>query len=870
MGSSIYWRLCAAVLVLAGTIAMWPEAETPRKPGKSPADGDDWAVRLTYPTFQFDGRWIAAARLQDQAIERGLPAGVVERAAKGLGFDGILPDDRFVSLGPKPLESGSSNYGGRVNVIISDPSDDSVAYFGSDGGGVWKTTNCCDSNTTWFPTTDDPSLNSIAIGDMTMDPADPNILYAGTGDLRYGSFSFGSAGLLKTTNGGASWEILGEDVFNAVYDQPAGNFPQYQAIGKVVVDPRDSDNVIVGTKTGLYLSYDAGQNWDGPCYTNGFSDQRQDTTGLLAIDRTTHTELVVAIGTRGHNTTVQPDLTESGANGIYYGTLPVSGCPMDFSLSSRSDNGWPGGTGGGVGFPNNPLGRIDIAMAPSDNDVIYAEVASPSTRGLLGVWRTTDGGVTWQQRATASDLLGCFGDWGQNWYDQGLSVDPLDSDTVYMSTVDLFRSDNGGDTFTNVTCGYAGGPGTGDFVHVDHHSRAYVDGDPSRILIGSDGGIYYSDNADAPSATQVEFTQLTESLSTIEFYSGDISQEFAFRHDGAAAGGAQDNGSSVATFQGERSAVGWTHVFGGDGIYARIEPKQGNRWYVESQRGNMAVSTNGPFGPYNGSNWPWESDSVLPFLFAFEIHKHDCPNATCDQMLAATNRVFETITGGLNGSSWYPNSPDLSKGVLADRSYINQLSHAIPDPSIAIAGTNDGNVQVGFGMGQGVANSATWVDLTDGNLDLPNRPIMDVVSHGTRTDVFYAAVGGFDANTPTTPGHIYEVECDDAFCTTFTWRNKSGNLPDIPANSVMVNPNMPGQVFAGTDWGLYFTNDVSATEPVWQKFTAGLPSVMIWDMAIDRGATTLALFTRGRGAYAVQLAGAIDQLFADGFGTTTR
>ena len=533
MGSPWYLRLVVVVL-LVGAAAPFLEQPEPRKPGKSPSEGDDWAIRLTYPTFQFDARWLTDAQLEDEAIVRSIPAGAQHRDAHRGGVLGntILPTDRFQSLGPEPLNNGGDRNGGRVNVIVSDPLDPAVAYFGSDGGGVWKTTNCCDEDTTWTPTTDNPLLNSIAIGDLVMDPADNQTLYAGTGDLRYGSFSFGSSGVLKTTDGGATWEVKGADVFDAVYDQPAGVFPQYQAIGKVVIDPRDSNNVIVGTKTGIYFSYDAGENWDGPCYTNGFSSQRQDTTGLLALDRGTYTELVVAIGTRGHNTAVQPDLDQSGANGIYYGTLPVSGCPVDFSLSSRPDNGWPTGTGAGVGFPANPLGRIDIGVAPSDPDTIYAQVASPQTFGQLGVWRTTDGGATWEQRSNVNGLTGCFGDWGQNWYDQGVSVHPTDPDTLYISTVDLFRSTNGGSTFTNVTCGYAGGPGTGDYVHVDHHARTYVNDDPDRLLIGNDGGVYYSGNADAASATQVEFTQLNDSLSTIEFYSGDITQEFAFRHEG--------------------------------------------------------------------------------------------------------------------------------------------------------------------------------------------------------------------------------------------------------------------------------------------------------------------------------------------------
>jgi hypothetical protein len=219
--------------------------------------------------------------------------------------------------------------------------------------------------------------------------------------------------------------------------------------------------------------------------------------------------------------------------------------------------------------------------------------------------------------------------------------------------------------------------------------------------------------------------------------------------------------------------------------------------------------------------------------------------------------VWETITGAAadvpTGPTWYVNSPDLTKGTLADRSYINQLAFEPADQTTVIVGTNDGNVQIGHGLGTG-ANQSTWVNVTDNNLVLPNRPILDVAFDATTTaaPIGYAAVGGFNANTPATPGHVFRVVCT-ANCASFTWSNKTGNLPDIPVDSIIANPKFPQQVFAGTDWGLYFTNDITAVSPAWYRFDSGLPHAMIWDMQIDRGATTLSVWTRSRGAYAYPL-----------------
>ena len=164
-----------------------------------PVRGDYWATRYSYPTFQYQQNWLAQARKEHQKVAQRTPAGIHRQLADLKG----MKTDAFVALGPKPL-IGSSNFSGRVNVIVSHPTDPSMAWAGVDGGGVWKTTTCCDANTQWKVVTDQAEINGAAIGDLHLDPNDPDIIYAGTGDLRYGSYSFGSAGLLRSSDGGTS------------------------------------------------------------------------------------------------------------------------------------------------------------------------------------------------------------------------------------------------------------------------------------------------------------------------------------------------------------------------------------------------------------------------------------------------------------------------------------------------------------------------------------------------------------------------------------------------------------------------------------------------------------------------------------------
>ncbi|HEY6043088.1 MAG TPA: hypothetical protein VIX58_13245 [Anaerolineae bacterium] len=828
-----------------------------------------WAARVTYPTGQFDRHWLLDSAQQDQAVPIGVPGG---RRTYQPRLDSALTlnQNAFTALGPKPLDTSAcqspcykfGHVSGRVNAIAIDPVSPTIAYFGSVGGGVWKTANCCSASTTWTPVTDDPLLATIAIDDLSIDPGNHNIVYAATGDLNFGSFSLGSAGLLKSTNQGATWSLLGADVFAGGYPEPAGSFPQYQAIGKVRVDPQNSNNVIAGTKTGLYFSYDGGANWTGPCLTNSYTSQRQDTTGLLTRVVSNTTVIYAAVGARGFSTTVQYNLGNNGANGIYSTTMTTSGCPSTWNLLTSNDNGWPANTATGTPFSlgGNTLGRIDIALAPSNPNVMYAQVqaiASQGTCGVgcqLGLWGTTNGGITWTLRSTASALGGCGFDYNQNWYDQGLAVDPNNPDVLFMDTYDIWKSTNGGSTLTDITCGYA--PPYSHVVHVDQHALAFLPGSSTMLLTGSDGGIYLTTNANNATPT---FTQLNDSVNTIEFYSGDISANFATSSTVTIAGGAQDNGSSTHQWSGTSpTAITWTMQYGGDGFYSRIEPKQGLRYYAELPNGSLLVSTSGPGGPYSNFTPGWSADTTS-FIFPFEIDKFNCPGTTCNHLIGGSNRVWESITGGTTSGAWYANSPNLTKGTLGNRSFINQLAYATLTNTVAIAGTNDGNVWYGLNLGQGLANTATWVNVTGGNGVLPNRPILDVAIDPSNSLVGYAGVGGFDQNTPGTPGHVFQVSCA-ANCASFNWTNKTGNLPNIPVDSIIVNPHYPQQVFAGTDWGLYFTDNINVANPFWSRFQAGLPHAMIWDMAIDRGATTLAVFTRSRGAYVWPLStGAIGQ-----------
>ncbi|MGH8171512.1 MAG: WD40/YVTN/BNR-like repeat-containing protein, partial [Rhodanobacteraceae bacterium] len=232
MSKRIVWLAAASLTVLvSATAGYWKYNDSKKalffqsneneeeEQGRPPVDGDYWAIRLAYAgdphNLRFEPRWFLAAAEQEKKIAAGVPAGV-KNYRKPAGTTLGLDPNAFTLLGPNPLAGegfGAGNNAGRTNVVLSDPDDPTIAYLGSDGGGVWKTTNCCTASTTWTVKTDFPEISSMAIGDLTVDPNNHNVLYAGTGDLRFGSFSFGAAGVLKSTDKGESWVVLGADVF---------------------------------------------------------------------------------------------------------------------------------------------------------------------------------------------------------------------------------------------------------------------------------------------------------------------------------------------------------------------------------------------------------------------------------------------------------------------------------------------------------------------------------------------------------------------------------------------------------------------------------------------------------------------------------
>ena len=231
----------------------------------------------------------------------------------------------------------------------------------------------------------------------------------------------------------------------------------------------------------------------------------------------------------------------------------------------------------------------------------------------------------------------CGFDYPQNWYDQGLAVDPNNADRLFVDTYDIWFATRTGSTFTDLTCGYSGT--SGRVVHVDQHALEFVSGSSSMLLAGSDGGAYSTLNADV-APTMPTWINMVGGLNTIEFYSGDISGNFATEVNVSASGGSQDNGPSVVGFEEYPTGPAqWQMTIGGDGFYARIDPVgsgagESRRYFAGNNSGGMSrcvtTATNNCRGGgtgYASVRGNWSSDTQS-FIMPFDLFHGGDPNGS--------------------------------------------------------------------------------------------------------------------------------------------------------------------------------------------------------------------------------------------------
>jgi hypothetical protein len=774
-------------------------------------------------------RWFAAEK-QMRSMRRHYPPLGKRGGAKGL--------PQWEWLGP-------ANVTGRTRTLEFDPRDSNVMYAGGVSGGVWKST---DAGASWQPLSDDAA--NLNIGALAIDPQRPDTLYAGTGELYRDSgmpwSPMSGAGILKSVDGGVSWSAL-----------LATQTADFRYVSDIVFSPHDSSRLYAATNSGIWRSRDGGASFERLLRpATGADIARYEGCTDLAIRSDTEQDWLLATCA-----------SRSVADRYWLpGTVTPAACagPCPAAVFLNTDAGNAGQWQTVLSEAGQGRTQMDIHRA--DQNIVYAVAASiapgPDRNGdgtgdyenaLHALWRSADGGRTWEARLRNStpDLMsaslfqfhfavnptlcgqpGPADFYGAGWYNNAIAADPLDADTVWVGGMTLFRSSDGGRSFGLASYYYAPDD---SYVHPDQHRIRFhpgFDGAANqRIYSTHDGGISTSDNARAPVGTglaalceappgqRVRWRDVSRGMGTTQFYAG------AVYPDGRNyLGGTQDNGTWLGGDAGGPYA--WRHIYGGDGGFAAVNPDNTSVLYATAQYISLGKSVDGGFNfddAVQGLN-----DQTL-FIMPYLID----PNAS-QRLFAGGTRLWRSDNAA---GLWRPVSARLGDGGFGSRV-----------SAIAVASGNSNRILVGnrqgiWRSGAALASTGTtaWAQV------LPREGWVSRLAFDPNdSNVAYATYSTF--------GGVHVWKSADAGAN---WQPLDGEgegaLPDVPVHAIVVNPRNSRELYIGTDLGLFVSLDGGAH---WAVENSGYANVITEDLKLvaPPGAPAqLFAFTYGRGVWRVAL-----------------
>jgi len=421
---------------------------------------------------------------------------------------------------------------------------------------------------------------------------------------------------------------------------------------------------------------------------------------------------------------------------------------------------------------------------------------------FLGIYKTTNGGLSWYQ-TNDNSIYGMNSRFG--WYFGQVRVDPENPNRAFALGVDLVRTENGGESWETIA-GYF----NTDEIHVDHHALEF-DPNTNRMFVGNDGGLYSTENY-GNSWNHINNIPLTQ------FYAIEVDYQLPQR----IYGGTQDN-NTIRTLSG--ALDDWHAILGGDGFYTLVNPTNSDIIFAEYQWGYVYRSTNGgDWMDYVGYNWEndrnnWSSPLVM-----------DPQNPTT--LYFGSYRVWKTID---NGNNWNAISEDLTLGDDGSSYHtISTLAVSPHNSALVLAGTDDGRVHLKTG------NFSGWADISAG---LPNRWITRVAFDPFEESTIYVTLSGFRWEDPLP--HIFRSEDLGA-----SWINISSNLPELPVNCIVLDTQLEGHIYIGTDSGIFFTSNGGSS---WQSYSLNLPNIPIMDIKIHQPTRKLIAGTYGASAYSLEL-----------------
>jgi photosystem II stability/assembly factor-like uncharacterized protein len=731
----------------------------------------------------------------------------------------------------------TENTSGRITAIAAHPTDPNTIYIAAASGGVWKT---LDGGGTWMQLTDTQStLFMGALAVAKPDPTGPDIIYAGTGEANLGPSKIGNfrdniyygRGILKSVDSGSSWTLLtGTGV-----DGSLNNFDRL-TFSQIVVDPTNPDivyaavgytatNGLSGNK-GIWKSTNGGLTWRNTTASITISDTAAFTDLVIDPRPEAHTTLYAAVGGYAASGTAGDP-----ANGVYKttdGGDTWTRLKIDPNLSDPP--------------PGETLGRIALAIAKSNPQILYAVLTRPSDNHLLALRRTANGGSSWAgvtnpgsicpSGAININYLGSAGD-----YHNTLAIDPTNSDIVYAGgNCGIARSTSGpGNTWFAVAPGESNGP------HRDHH--ALVFNANNKLLDGNDGGIWrlFDPSLDDPNQQDphlLHWTNLNGNLQITQFMGIALDPRAGSEGQDIAYGGTQDTG--IQRFQDNPldpdDSRRWRRLLRGDGGAGAVSVAQPNRLYQIAR-----VNEEGPFfrrSNTQGNTWNSPSDSLMTGITVHDANFYlplvlDPSDPTSNRLLLGTKQMYETLTGGDPNPS-FGNVGWRAIGTFNDR--IASLAVAASDANTIYAVTGDalagamGHVFVTFN------NGTDWQPI-----DIPGVTdrLAAIIIDPTDKMKAYVVRDRFGG------GHVFRTTNGGQ-----NWTDISGDLPDLPTHTIVLDdrtsPNPT--LYIGTDNGVYASSDLGAH---WLPFQMGLPNVLVADLKLQKNWNILAAGTHGRGVWEI-------------------
>ncbi|MGH9936172.1 MAG: hypothetical protein ACREAM_08000, partial [Blastocatellia bacterium] len=713
---------------------------------------------------------------------------------------------------------GPGNIGGRTRSILINPRDANVMYAAGVAGGVWKTTN---GGQTWTPIAD--MIANLAVNSLSMEPGNPNVIYAGTGEGYFNIDAVRGAGVFRTTDGGATWARL-----------EGANTPDFHYVNDIVISPNDANRVYAATGTGVWRSTGGGANWTRVLEPKNEDDDPAAGGCLDLVIRTDkQTDFLFASCGTFEPATIYRN-TDAAGSGAWERVLTQP-----------------------------EMGRTSLAIAPSNQEVVYALAASidtgPYADGLHAVFRSTSGGAadSWTTQVSNRDqnklntlllsnpffatLTDCQFDLSndflnQGWYNNVIAVDPLDPDRVWAGGVDFFRSDDGGKNWGVASYWWlkaTGAAETASYAHADQHTIVfhpqYNGAGNQTMYVGGDGGLFRTDNARATVATgktatcnggnsAIKWISINNNYGVTQFYSGAVSP------DGKTYfGGTQDNGTLLGTDGG--SVNGWNEIHGGDGGYSAADFTNPNTLYAANIGISFVKSTDGGATFGDATAGIRGSDGGL-FITPFVMDPSD-PR----RLWTGGDFIWRTD----NGAARWVRASTLTAGLTQ----VSAIAIAPADSNRALVGMADGFIHRNSNALTATA-STSWPS---------TRPRSGWVSSlafdpGDK-DIAYATYSTFGGT------HVWRTADGGA-----TWNPLggagAGTLPDVPVHSIAIDPSNTARLYIGTDVGVFVSTDGGAN---WAVETSGFPNVITESLQIQiaNGATNLYAFTHGRGVWRVTL-----------------